>query len=98
MAETLSISRSSRFCEKRSHPSLIGRSEDERIVEGCDHARLSIALWIEEYNHDRPHCGLNGRTPHESSAFYQAKTLISNQASNLCIWRLHYNPKLAVSL
>ncbi|HVB34744.1 MAG TPA: integrase core domain-containing protein, partial [Patescibacteria group bacterium] len=29
-------------------------------------ARTSIARWIEEYNHDRPHCGVRNRTPHEA--------------------------------
>ena len=33
-------------------------------------ARASIARWIEEYNHDRPHRGVGNRTPHEAfSAF-----------------------------
>jgi integrase-like protein len=50
--------------------------------QSFDHAKQSIAQWIEEYNHDRPHCGLRGRTPHEASAQFQAKTLTSNSASN----------------
>lgn len=31
-----------------------------------DEARSSIACWIEEYNHDRPHRGVENRTPHEA--------------------------------
>ena len=35
-----------------------------------DEAQASIARWIEEYNHDRPHRGVGNRTPHEAfSAF-----------------------------
>ena len=48
-----------------------------------DHAPRSIALWIEEYNHDRPHRGLRGRTPHESRAAFQATTLTSTTASSV---------------
>ncbi|MGH9770787.1 MAG: integrase core domain-containing protein [Candidatus Acidiferrales bacterium] len=29
-------------------------------------ARVSIAHWIGEYNHDRPHRGVQNRTPHEA--------------------------------
>jgi putative transposase len=39
----------------------------------------SIARWIEEYNHDRPHRGLHGRTPHDARARF-ALTLTSNTA------------------
>jgi putative transposase len=31
-----------------------------------EEARASIARWIEEYNHDRPHRGVQNRTPHEA--------------------------------
>ena len=44
-----------------------------------DQAELSIARWIEEYNHDRPHRGLYGRTPHDARARF-AQTLTSNTA------------------
>jgi transposase InsO family protein len=30
-----------------------------------EEARAASARWIEEYNHDRPHCGAGNRTPHE---------------------------------
>jgi hypothetical protein len=38
-------------------------------------AKLSIARWIEEYNHDRPHRGLHGRTPHDARAVF-AQTML----------------------
>ncbi len=31
-----------------------------------DEARSGIARWIEEYNHDRPHRGVQNQTPHEA--------------------------------
>ena len=31
-----------------------------------EEARASIARWIGEYNHDRPHRGVGNRTPHEA--------------------------------
>ena len=31
--------------------------------QNFDQAKLSIARWIEEYNHDRRHRGLLGQTP-----------------------------------
>jgi len=65
---------------ERFHRSL--KEEEVWINEyqSFDHARQSIALWIEEYNHDRPHRGLHGRTPHESRAAFQAAALTSNLA------------------
>jgi transposase InsO family protein len=36
--------------------------------QNFDQAEQSIARWIEEYNHDRPHRGLHGQTPHDASA------------------------------
>jgi transposase InsO family protein len=41
-------------------------------------ARASIARWIQEYNHDRPHRGLENRTPHE--AFLAFAVLTKNEA------------------
>jgi putative transposase len=65
---------------ERFHRSL--KEEEVWINEyqSFDHARRSIALWIEEYNRDRPHRGLHGRTPHESRAAFQATALTSNLA------------------
>jgi putative transposase len=31
-----------------------------------EEARTSIPPWIDEYNHDRPHGGVQNRTPHEA--------------------------------
>ena len=42
-------------------------------------AKLNIARWIEEYNHDRPHRGLHGRTPHDARAAF-VQTITSNTA------------------
>jgi Integrase core domain len=42
--------------------------------QNFDQAELSIASWIEEYNHDRPHRRLRGRTSHESRAQFLAQT------------------------
>jgi transposase InsO family protein len=44
-----------------------------------DQAERSIARWIEEYNHDRPHRGLHGRTPHDARAVF-VQTITSNTA------------------
>jgi len=33
-----------------------------------EEAKESIARWIEEYNHDRPHRALGNRTPREARA------------------------------
>ena len=41
-------------------------------------ARASIARWIEEYNHDRPHRGVQNRTPHE--AFLAFAAALKNEA------------------
>ncbi len=35
-------------------------------------ARASIARWIEEYNHDRPHRGVQNRTPQEAFLAFTA--------------------------
>ena len=43
-----------------------------------DEARTSIARWIEEYNHDRPHRGVGNRTPHE--AFLAFEVVLKNEA------------------
>src|SRR5467141_1288771 len=42
-----------------------------------EEARTSIARWIEEYNHDRPHRGVENRTPHE--AFLAFAVLTKNE-------------------
>jgi transposase InsO family protein len=52
----------------RTVPSQLGRggSLDGGVSERLEEARASIACWIEEYNHDRPHRGVQNRTPHEA--------------------------------
>jgi transposase InsO family protein len=51
---------------ERFHRSL--KEEEVWTAEYRDvqEARASIARWIEEYNHDRPHRGVGNRTPHEA--------------------------------
>jgi transposase InsO family protein len=43
-----------------------------------EEARGSIARWIEEYNHDRPHYGVGNQTPKE--AFLSFAVLTKNEA------------------
>jgi hypothetical protein len=43
-----------------------------------EEARASIARWIEEYNHDRPHRGVENRTPHE--AFLAFTAVLNSEA------------------
>jgi putative transposase len=63
---------------ERFHRSLkeeeVWTSEDRSVEE----ARASIARWIEEYNHDRPHRGVANRTPHE--AFLAFEGVLKNEA------------------
>jgi putative transposase len=65
---------------ERFHRSLKEEEVWLNEYQNLDQAELSIARWIEEYNHDRPHRGLRGRTPHESRAQFSAQTLTSNMA------------------
>ena len=46
------------------HPE--GNSYIERFHRSLEEARTSIARWIAEYNHERPHRGVGNRTPHEA--------------------------------
>jgi putative transposase len=63
---------------ERFHRSL--KEEEVWIAEyrTLDEARASIARWIEEYNHDRPHRGVGNRTPHE--AFLAFGVVLKNEA------------------
>ncbi len=47
-----------------------------------EEARSSIAHWIEEYNHDRPHRGVKSRTPRDK-AFLPFAGLTKNEALNV---------------
>ena len=44
-----------------------GRMRDELLNEtlflSMDHARVKIAAWVEDYNHERPHSSLGYETP-----------------------------------
>jgi hypothetical protein len=44
-----------------------GRMRDELLNEtlflSLDHARVQIAAWVEDYNHERPHSALGYETP-----------------------------------
>ncbi|MGO9865274.1 MAG: transposase, partial [Terriglobales bacterium] len=64
---------------ERFHRSLKEEEGWLNEYQNFDQAELSIARWIEEYNHDRPHRGLHGRTPHDARARF-APTLTSNTA------------------
>ena len=63
---------------ERFHRSL--KEEEVWVAEyrNLPEARTSIAHWIEEYNHDRPHRGIKNRTPHE--AYLAFATDLKNEA------------------
>ena len=68
-----------------NHPGSIERfhrslKEEEVWTAGyrnLQEARASIARWVEEYNHDRPHRGVGNRTPHE--AFLSFATVLKTR-------------------
>ena len=51
---------------ERFHRSLKEEEVWTAEYRSLEEARASIARWIEEYNHDRPPCGVQNRTPHEA--------------------------------
>ncbi len=51
---------------ERFHRSLKEEEVWTAEYRSLEEARTSIARWIEEYNHDRPHRGVGNRTPHEA--------------------------------
>lgn len=63
---------------ERFHRSLKEEEVWTAEYRGLEEARDSIARWIEEYNHDRPHCGVANRTPHE--AFLAFAVNLKNEA------------------
>src|SRR5580704_13426826 len=79
-----------RTTEERVGPRGSSRAESNRAVgnekeedwtaeyRSLKEARASIARWIEEYNHDRPHRGVGNRTPHE--AFLAFAGVLKNEA------------------
>ena len=54
----------------RFHRGIPGRMTAE--YRSLEEARASIARWIKEYNHDRPHRGIKNRTPHEAFLAFTA--------------------------
>ena len=51
---------------ERFHRSLKEEEVWTAEYRSLEEARASIARWIEEYNHHRPHRGIKNRTPHEA--------------------------------
>jgi putative transposase len=68
---------------ERFHRSL--KEEEVWVHEyrSVEEARESIARWIEEYNHNRPHQSLQNRTPHE--AFLARESIQLSEAPNVQI-------------
>ena len=63
---------------ERFHRSLKEEEVWTAEYRSLEEARTSIARWIEEYNHDRPHRGVGNRTPHE--AFLAFAGVLKNEA------------------
>ena len=63
---------------ERFHRSLKEEEVWTAEYRSVDEARASIAGWIEEYNHDRPHRGVGNRTPRE--AFLAFAAVLKNEA------------------
>jgi putative transposase len=57
---------------ERFHRSLKEEEVWTAEYRNLEEARDSIARWIEEYNHDRPHRGVQNRTPHEAFLAFTA--------------------------
>jgi len=57
---------------ERFHRSLKEEEVWTAEYRSLEEARASIARWIEEYNHDRPHRGVGNRTPHEAFLAFAA--------------------------
>jgi transposase InsO family protein len=63
---------------ERFHRSLKEEEVWPAEYRNVEEARVSIARWIEEYNHNRPHCGVENRTPRE--AFLSFAGVLKNEA------------------
>ncbi len=63
---------------ERFHRSLKEEEVWTAEYRSLDEARASIARWIREYNHDRPHRGVGNRTPRE--AFLAFAAVLKNEA------------------
>jgi hypothetical protein len=57
---------------ERFHRSLKEEEVWTAEYRSLEEGRASIARWIEEYNHDRPHRGIQNRTPHEAFLAFAA--------------------------
>ena len=66
---------------ERFHRSLKEEEVWTAEYRSLEEARASIARWIEEYNHDRPHRGIKNRTPHE--AFLAFATDLNSETLNV---------------
>jgi putative transposase len=66
---------------ERFHRSLKEEEVWAAEYRSLEEARTSIARWIEEYNHARPHRGVGNRTPHE--AFLSFAVDLKNEALNV---------------
>ena len=63
---------------ERFHRSLKEEEVWTAEYRSVEEARTSIARWIEEYNHDRPHRGVQNRTPRE--AFLAFTAVLNSEA------------------
>jgi putative transposase len=63
---------------ERFHRSLKEEEVWTAEYRSLEEARASIARWIKEYNHDRPHRGVGNNTPHE--AFLAFANVLKNEA------------------
>ncbi|MGA7226487.1 MAG: integrase core domain-containing protein, partial [Candidatus Acidiferrales bacterium] len=63
---------------ERFHRSLKEEEVWTAEYRSLEEARTSSARWIGEYNHDRPHRGVQNRTPHE--AFLAFATDLNSEA------------------
>jgi len=63
---------------ERFHRSLKEEEVWTTEYRNLQEARGSIARWIEEYNHERPHYGVGNRTPNE--VFLSFAVLTKNEA------------------
>jgi len=57
------------------------RWKDEAEQGSLSEARENISRYLEEYNHDRPHRGVENRTPHE--AYLAFAVLTKNETLNV---------------
>jgi transposase InsO family protein len=66
---------------ERFHRSLKEEEVWTSVYRSLNEARENIGRYLEEYNHDRPHRGVDNRTPNET--FLSFAVLTKNQALNV---------------